>query len=67
MVGGLQDYTASSLGQVIVIVISRPRSLTILSKPSLVTRQYWPKILLLVRGETKVGSNPDPDNITVGL
>ena len=29
--GGLQDYTVSSLGQVIVIVISRPRSLTITS------------------------------------
>ena len=27
--GGLQDYTVSFLGQVIVIVISRPRSLTI--------------------------------------
>ena len=26
--GGLLDYTVSSLGQVIVIVISRPRSLT---------------------------------------
>ena len=28
--GGLIDYTVSSLGQVIVIVISRPRSLTIM-------------------------------------
>ena len=27
--GGLQDYIVSFLGQVIVIVISRPRSLTI--------------------------------------
>ena len=27
--GGLLDYTVSFLGQVIVIVISRPRSLTI--------------------------------------
>ena len=28
--GGLQDYIVSSLGQVIVKVIGRPRSLTIL-------------------------------------
>ena len=28
--GGLLDYTVSFLGQVIVIVISRPRSLTII-------------------------------------
>ena len=29
-VGGLLDYTVSLLGQVIAIVISRPRSLTIM-------------------------------------
>ena len=29
-VGGLKDYIVSFLGQVIVIVIRRPRSLTIL-------------------------------------
>ena len=29
--GGLLDYTVSFLGQVIVIVISRPRSLTIIN------------------------------------
>ena len=35
--GGLQDYTVSFLGQVIVIVISRPRSLTIIF---ILTRVY---------------------------
>ena len=29
--GGLLDYTVSFLGQVIVIAISRPRSLTIIA------------------------------------
>ena len=32
MGGGLLDYTVSFLGQVIVIVISRPRSLTNIMK-----------------------------------
>ena len=37
-VGGLLDYTVSLLGQVIAIVISRPRSLTIKYFPHLASK-----------------------------
>ena len=39
--GGLLDYTVSYLGQVIVIVISRPRSLTIVAVDSKNAKCGW--------------------------